>query len=447
MGLVRFYVVIVLFAPLLWGAVYPWTTAVWLLMLAAIAMRLPGEWFRGPKFTTLSLYSIVIAFIVVIVLQVLPGTFSIIPNSIWSLSAQALESKINERVAADLSSLIWELGTVALYALAFWSALAIGSDRHRATTFLKWAVWGTAILVASTLTLYFADERFLLWEKRIHYLGSFTHGFVNRNTAASFLGTFLLVSLGLLIRSWRNLRLSWNRFSPHMFDEALPDLIKQVLPYIIATSVFSVGLLQTGSRAGILFTGVSIIFLIVLLFAKSKAGRFSKITGILVLLGLLLWSFSNWGDKVSARIDAQGLELTGRSDAYSATIEMIKDYPLLGLGLGSFTSTFPVYKPPTLQADQFWDKAHNTYLEVTAEMGIPFAILLALFWVGLFIVLMHGYFTRKRRYVLPAIGASCWLLASLHSFVDFSLQIPGQAIALAAILGVCLAQTYRQGRN
>ncbi len=447
MGLVCFFILIVLLAPLLWGGVYPWSISLWLLALAFVALRLPREWFRGPKWVEFSLYGILLAFIITVVLQILPDTLSLAPNSIWELASGALEHDIPKRTAADLGALIWQLGAIVFFALALWAALAVGSDYHRATYFLQWAVWGTAILAGITLTLFFADERFLLWSKRVYYLGTYTHGFVNRNSAASFLGTFTLLSFGMLIRSIRNLRLSSGLFSPEILDEFLPGLVRQAAPHAAALAIFTVGLLLTNSRAGILLTGVSLVFLMLLLFVKSGAGALAKSVSILAILGLSLWIFGNWGGRVSERIDAQGLELTTRAEVYAATRNMIMDYPWLGVGLGSFKSTFPVYRPAAVGMGGFWDKAHNTYLEIAAEMGLPFFVLLTVFWMGLFLVLMRGFFTRRQRYIYPAIGASVWLLASLHSFVDFPLQIPGHTLVVAAIIGVCAAQTVRYKRR
>ena len=290
-----------------------------------------------------------------------------------------------------------------------------------------------------TLMLFFADERFLLWGKRIHYLGSYTHGFVNRNSAASYLGTFMLLSFGLLIRSLRNLRLSYTGSGPELLDRYLPNLIRQAAPPAASLGIFMVGLLLTNSRAGFLFTSVALAFLMVLLFVKSRAGILAKTTGIIVIVILSVWVFGNWGSRITQRIDTHGLDLTMRADVYSATGRIIRDYPLLGTGLGSFPSVFPVYHPADVPG--FWDKAHNTYLEIAAEMGLPFAVLLAVFWISLFIVLMRGYVSRRQRFVYPATGASVWLLASLHSLVDFPLQIPGHALVVAVIIGICLGQS------
>lgn len=447
MGKVGYFVLVLLLAPLFWGAVYTWAISLWLVALVILVVQVPYEWFRGPRIIEYSFYSLIVLFILIIVLQTLPGGFSVVPNSIWQLAEQALEGDITYSSATNLSALIWNLGTVGLYITVFWAALAVGGDYHRVLFFFRWLLWGTALLVTLTLMIHLGNNELLLWQLRDFPSDVFTHGFINRNTTASYLGTFSLLCIGLLIRSFRNMHLSSLRLTPGLVEEILPYILKQIVPYLAAITVFSIGLMLTGSRAGILFTGVSILFLLLLLLVKSSSGPFFKTVLGLIILCASIWVFANWGGTFSKRFDSAGLELRNRAAVYEATRRMIGDYPYLGVGLGGFTSNFPVYRPTTLSSQTFYDKAHNTYLEVTAEMGIPFSLALGAFWIGIFVVLIRGYLMRRQRYIFSAVGASVWLLASLHSLVDFPLQIPGHAMVVAAIIGVCIAQTVHHKRR
>jgi len=49
---------------------------------------------------------------------------------------------------------------------------------------------------------------------------------------------------------------------------------------------------------------------------------------------------------------------------------------------------------------------------------------------------------RGRDWVYPATGVAATLLVGIHSFFDFSLQMPAVAITYACILGVACAQSY-----
>jgi hypothetical protein len=54
----------------------------------------------------------------------------------------------------------------------------------------------------------------------------------------------------------------------------------------------------------------------------------------------------------------------------------------------------------------------------------------------------RGAHERRRDWVYPATGVAATVLVSVHSFFDFSLQMPGIAITYACILGVACSQSY-----
>ena len=104
-----------------------------------------------------------------------------------------------------------------------------------------------------------------------------------------------------------------------------------------------------------------------------------------------------------------------------------------------------MYRDTTLQ--HTWDKAHNVYLETMLELGIPAAILMFASIAWIVALCARGYFLRHRdrNYSLIAIG--CTIIATVHSTLDCSLQIPAVAIAFAAILGVGFAQSFSTERT
>ena len=114
---------------------------------------------------------------------------------------------------------------------------------------------------------------------------------------------------------------------------------------------------------------------------------------------------------------------------------MIKDHPILGVGLGAYQFVYPRYDQSSgiLRAEQ----AHNDYLHIIAETGIVGLILTISFIVILFgkgFALMQTKNIRRRAVILGAL-AGCFGIA-IHSFVDFNLQITNNAqlfLALAAL--------------
>ncbi len=124
-----------------------------------------------------------------------------------------------------------------------------------------------------------------------------------------------------------------------------------------------------------------------------------------------------------------------RSELWQNTSRMIKDHPILGVGLGAYQFVYPRYDQSSgiLRAEQ----AHNDYLHIIAETGIVGLLLTVSFIVILFgkgFALMQTKNIRRRAVILGAL-AGCFGIA-IHSFVDFNLQITNNAqlfLALAAL--------------
>jgi O-antigen ligase len=153
------------------------------------------------------------------------------------------------------------------------------------------------------------------------------------------------------------------------------------------------------------------------------------------------------GAGVSARFDLQGLADEGRLETYKSTMRMIADHPWFGTGQGTFAYAFPAYRSPNASMWGVWDIAHNTLLEIAADMGVPIAALVAVAWIVIFAVLVHGIRVRGRGLIFPVAALAIAILAVLHSLIDFSLQIPGYAIVALSLIGAGLAQSFPRARG
>lgn len=111
---------------------------------------------------------------------------------------------------------------------------------------------------------------------------------------------------------------------------------------------------------------------------------------------------------------------------WGQAVEMFKDYPLTGVGQGSYILQLPNY----LAANRVGqisngifavDFTGNYYLQVLSELGFP-GIVLILFIYYLFINKIFNYFRHKRR--LKKIEISDWILTAL--FISFISMLVGQ---------------------
>ena len=86
--------------------------------------------------------------------------------------------------------------------------------------------------------------------------------------------------------------------------------------------------------------------------------------------------------------------------------------------------------------------AHNSLLQIATDMGLPIAGLVVIAWAVVFATLIRGVRVRRRGVLLPVAALGVSTIAVLHSFVDFSLQIPGYGIVALSLIGAGLAQSF-----
>jgi O-antigen ligase len=154
---------------------------------------------------------------------------------------------------------------------------------------------------------------------------------------------------------------------------------------------------------------------------------------IIVLLFALL------AGRTEYRIETQVAE-EGRWCAFASTIQAIKDNWILGTGFGTFQDVFPSYRNSDCAGIfGIWDKAHNFFLEGYLGLGLPFAAAVVIGYGVLIGAFIRGIRTRRRYRSIPTMGLSALVLVSLHSLVDFSLQIPGVGVYFAAVTAAAVS--------
>ena len=104
----------------------------------------------------------------------------------------------------------------------------------------------------------------------------------------------------------------------------------------------------------------------------------------------------------------------------------------------------PIATPTAPEIFGVWDHAHDVFLEGLLAFGLPFVGATALVYAALGAALIHGARVRHR---LNSCRSPVWLPLSWSrctQFVDFSLQIPGVAVYVAAAMGAAVAVSLRR---
>ena len=137
---------------------------------------------------------------------------------------------------------------------------------------------------------------------------------------------------------------------------------------------------------------------------------------------------------------------SARIEVWQRTLDLWRDSPLLGVGLGAFEVAFPMVETPEL-ATVIWRHAHNDWVELLATGGI-LALLLALAGCLAVIRRLHANLFGGRddeRAAAALAGLGALSAVGLHELLDFGLTQPANAWALAILLGVaCAAEEHRR---
>lgn len=240
-----------------------------------------------------------------------------------------------------------------------------------------------------------------------HALGLFT----NRNHQAIFLLIAMLMTAALGQR---------------------PSVAQPVrLIALAALLLFAASVIATKSRTGSVLLLAVLPSTIVMLFRLRLKWRNVAIGGLVMVSLLLVAAISPVGE---ALIERFGFVDDDRLSFWSNSIAAIRAYGPLGSGFGSFPLVYESIEPLGSMTASYVNHAHNDYLELALEGGVP-AILLLL--AGLVLIAV-----RARRLVkavprsgleIAALGAVMILL--LHSLVDYPLRM----LSLEALFGFACA--------
>ncbi len=153
-------------------------------------------------------------------------------------------------------------------------------------------------------------------------------------------------------------------------------------------------------------------------------------------------------ERAVSSFDMQGSSLRTRLLIWNSTIDMIKDKPVFGSGLGTFPLHYLNYQAKYLQNNpdyvQFLGKAaeaHNEYLQIWAEMGIigllSFLLIIIIFYrtnLGL----IKKIKTIEGKIII--IGLISGVTVTLiHSIFSFPFHIPAVGAAFWFIIGITIA--------
>jgi O-antigen ligase len=225
--------------------------------------------------------------------------------------------------------------------------------------------------------------------------------------------------------------------------------------WIAAASAAFMGatIFLSGSRGGMAAYALQIALFFWFLFRERTRNGVALVLGAFLLVALVSVAWVG-GSEVTERIAsvASNKQTEIGSDIRFAidrdSLHMFAKRPVLGWGLGTFANVYPQFR--SFYTNQSVNRAHNDYLELLTGTGIlGFAIGI---W---FLAATLRPAIRKARNWSGDVNGAVALAALLgisgilvHSFVDFNLQIPANAMLFYVLCTIAAADTrFRNPRR
>jgi len=224
--------------------------------------------------------------------------------------------------------------------------------------------------------------------------------FVNHNHFAGYLELVIPLTIGA------------------MLEKGAKSRLILTMALIFMTTAF----ILTQSRGGWISLGIALFIMGIVIIGKSRRDK-KNILILIVFIGFITAMIYFAKDAIAPRIETivsmevKEASFDSRLKIWAGTIEMIGERPLLGTGIGTFIWAFPTYRPQGLNARANF--AHNDYLNIAAEIGIPAAIII----IWLIIAAVRAGLS-KINFRFQTVGCSIGILSvALHGLVDFNFHI------------------------
>jgi len=440
-----FFVALLVWMPLPVASARVWFLSIAEVWLFTLAIILVFRYWQGKLIIsdiwlkTKVVHYLFIAYLVFIILQLIP-----LPVFLIDLISPARLASV-QLVLPDVQwlslsenhheSFSFFVESVFYYTIFIFTLLFINSRAR--VNFLTWAIIYSVLFQAmygSVMTLSGIEYGFFF--EKYAYIGVATGTFINRNHLAGYLNMGIAVGIGVLIaglgkeNTLRTVR-QWSR-------KIVQLLLSKKAQLRIYIALCTIALVLTHSRMGnaAFFISLTVAALLALKLTLHARKTMLFLVVSIIIIDLLIVSSWFGLEKVAERLEKTSTDTEQRDEVALYTLNQWSDYFITGSGGGTYHYIFPKYRGFEIKPHYY--HAHNDILEFAAETGIiGIVLLISIVLLSLFTAIKALSLRRESLMIGLAFTATMAILAlSIHSFVDFNLQVPANAATFMVILAL-----------
>ena len=263
--------------------------------------------------------------------------------------------------------------------------------------------------------------------------------FVNPNHFSGWMLMALSVAVGYLGSGLGGVPPHARRHWRHLAGWVGSRQATEIMLAAFAVLIMALSIFITGSVSGMVCLAAA-LGVLALWAARRQTGwrRLLLPSGLAAMLAAaVLWAGVEVVVGTVQETLTTAFEPSGRVGIWRDTLRILSDFPLVGTGLNTYGIAMLAYQSHNAEARAV--EAHNDYLQLAAEGGLLLVIP---------VMLAVGFFVRdvRHRFREAADDTRTWWLrvgavtgiaaVALQELVDFSLQMPGNAVLFVLLMAV-----------
>jgi len=201
----------------------------------------------------------------------------------------------------------------------------------------------------------------------------------------------------------------------------------------LAAMVLYASVIASGSRAGFALATIELLIVPCLAAKREDISLRQVVVPAAIFVAFLAILALAAGPQTLIAKFAQKDIYIGRFEFLRSSVNMIRERPLMGFGLGNWPFVYPAFA--TFDNGWFANAAHNDWAQWTAEGGVPFALMM--FSIALWSA-RWGYRS------LWGIGVS---VVFVHCLVDFPIAETGIAMLFFTVAGAMARHDRESSRG
>lgn len=238
------------------------------------------------------------------------------------------------------------IGVLLYYAIVNWA----NTEQRLLFSVLGVSLMGLALGIYGLISVDWTFEKLRIIPTSVYdYIPLLVEDTVHRNVMAGNLVILLPIALSIPFFAWKEMRVRERSF------------------FIVVILSMTGMLVLTQSRGSLISFGGVVITLIALRWRYGWLSLPVSIFSSLVIIQIT--GVKAVLDFLSSGVSLTGLE--GRLEIWSRALQIIQNFGFTGVGMGNFGIVVDTLFPPFLNAPAIIDHAHNLFLQVAVDLGIP----------------------------------------------------------------------------